>query len=228
MVLQPMSSLLEELSAAQDLTRPDTEWTKLIDFANSFCGGMLAPMQITFEVMELLKRIEVRQPKTILEIGTARGGTLFLFTRAAHREAYLVSLDLPNGQFGGELVTHPSLREMILPRMALPRQTMHFLRGNSHIDETYQATMAVLAGRNLDVLFIDGDHSYDGVKADFEMYKPVVSREGIVAFHDVAQHSKNSGCEVSEFWSEVKHSYRHEEIIENSDQGWAGVGILYL
>jgi predicted O-methyltransferase YrrM len=35
--------------------------------------------------------------RAVLEIGTERGGTLFLFTRAADPEAKLVSIDLPSG-----------------------------------------------------------------------------------------------------------------------------------
>lgn len=38
----------------------------------------------------------------------------------------------------------------------------------------------------LDVLFIDGDHSYDGVKADFERHEPNVKKGGIILFHDAS------------------------------------------
>jgi hypothetical protein len=37
----------------------------------------------------------------MLEIGTASGGTLFLFTRVADSNAKIISLDLPHGKFGG-------------------------------------------------------------------------------------------------------------------------------
>jgi hypothetical protein len=36
----------------------------------------------------------------------------------------------------------------------------------------------------LDVLFIDGDHSYEGVLTDWLLYSPLVRKRGIVAFHD--------------------------------------------
>lgn len=38
--------------------------------------------------------------------------------------------------------------------------------------------------KRLDVLFIDGDHSYEGVKADWETYRPLLGPGSIVVFHD--------------------------------------------
>ncbi len=41
-------------------------------------------------------------------------------------------------------------------------------------------------GHDIDLLFIDGDHSYEGVKADIEAWLPHIKRGGHVAFHDCA------------------------------------------
>lgn len=38
--------------------------------------------------------------------------------------------------------------------------------------------------REIDLLFIDGDHSYEGVKRDFELFAPHVQKLGLVVFHD--------------------------------------------
>lgn len=38
--------------------------------------------------------------------------------------------------------------------------------------------------QNIGLLWIDGDHSYNGVRADFEAWEPYVVKNGIVAFHD--------------------------------------------
>jgi predicted O-methyltransferase YrrM len=42
-----------------------------------------------------------------------------------------------------------------------------------------------LKDNKVDFLFIDADHSYEGVKKDFEMYSPLVRKGGIIAFHDI-------------------------------------------
>jgi len=40
--------------------------------------------------------------------------------------------------------------------------------------------------RQIDLLFIDGDHTYEGVKRDWELFNPHVRPFGIVVFHDTA------------------------------------------
>jgi hypothetical protein len=59
------------------------------------------PAQVREEITELLKILVKHKPEFLLEIGTAWGGTFFLFTRAATPDATLVSVDLPLGRFGG-------------------------------------------------------------------------------------------------------------------------------
>ena len=72
-------------------------------------------------------------------------------------------------------------------------------------------------------MFIDGDHTYEGVKKDFEMYGPLVRESGIIAFHDIAVIEKP--CEVRKFWKELNSDYK-KEIIEDEKQGWNGIGII--
>ena len=87
---------------------------------------------------------------------------------------------------------------------------------------------SILAGRKFDVLFIDGDHTYEGVKADFENYSKFARPGGLIAFHDIVPHPPETKCEVSKFWSEIKDSYTYLEIVKNWRQNWAGIGIIYI
>lgn len=43
----------------------------------------------------------------------------------------------------------------------------------------------------IDVLFIDGDHSYDGVKLDFDLYSKILSDKGIIMIHDTDETYEN-------------------------------------
>src|SRR3989337_2569920 len=56
------------------------------------------PLQIKDEVYCLLKVLSENQPQTLLEIGTANGGTLFLLSKIATDNANIISIDLPDGQ----------------------------------------------------------------------------------------------------------------------------------
>jgi hypothetical protein len=43
----------------------------------------------------------------------------------------------------------------------------------------------------IDVLFIDGDHSYEGVKLDFDLYSTILSDKGIIMIHDTDESYEN-------------------------------------
>ncbi len=61
---------------------------------------------------------------------------------------------------------------------------------------------------------IDGDHSYDGVKRDFEMYEPLVGEGKPIAFHDIVPHPQAPACEVDRFWNEIKGGRPYVEFVD--------------
>jgi len=91
----------------------------------------------------------------------------------------------------------------------------------------------IIGGKNtkIDFLMIDGDHTYAGVKADFELYHKLVRKGGIIAFHDILDTPLHRGlfCRVDLFWDEISKDERFEayEVIE-SDGAWGGIGILVV
>jgi predicted O-methyltransferase YrrM len=97
-----------------------------------------------------------------------------------------------------------------------------------HRKETLDKLRTILKKGEVDFLFIDGDHTYQGVKQDFQMYSPLVRKGGIVAFHDIATPDLTGECEVAKFWKEIKQSHNHVEVVEEKNQKWAGIGILYF
>jgi len=58
-----------------------------------------------------------------------------------------------------------------------------FIDGSSHDPKVVMYTYKILQD-GIDVLFLDGDHTYQGVLADWLLYNPLVKPGGIVAFHD--------------------------------------------
>lgn len=195
---------------------------ELVDLVLS--NNVIRPVQVREELIEYAQVISDLKPKLALEIGTLHGGTLCLLSRLADPSATIVSVDLPLGRFGGG---YKWFYVPIFKSFARFGQKIHLLRADSHAPETLSAVRRILGNRQLDLLFIDGDHSYEGVRDDFELYHPLVRSGGLIAFHDVAEHTDRT-CEVSRFWDEVKQRYRHTEVIRDRNQGWAGIGLLYV
>lgn len=74
--------------------------------------------------------------------------------------------------------------------------------GRSQAASTVKALKDRLAGREIDLCFIDGDHTYEGVKADYEIYEP--STKHIVAFHDISHRwSPQIPEETMRLWKEI-------------------------
>lgn len=73
--------------------------------------------------------------------------------------------------------------------------------GDSASLETYDKLIEKLGGRQIDLLFIDGNHSYEGVKADFDNYAKLTRY--LVAFHDVFSEIEARALGVTHFWNEI-------------------------
>jgi predicted O-methyltransferase YrrM len=200
--------------------------TELVDFSFHAAGGLLQTSQVRPEIIQLAEWVGQRRPKTVVEIGTAHGGTLFLWCRLADPQATIVSIDLPGGIHGGG---YPYWKSWIYRRFRLARQTLRLLRGDSHRPEMLAQLKSILPGDGkVDFLFIDGDHTYAGVKADFEMYSPLVRPGGLVVFHDICEHPGVADCQVDRFWREVKNERRAREFVDNPNQGNCGIGVIEM
>jgi cephalosporin hydroxylase len=182
-------------------------------------------IQVASELTALGEILAERRPERALEIGTAHGGTLFFLTRLASPQATIVSIDLPGGNFGGG---YTRIGAWLYKRFARRKQRLQLLQGDSQTRDMRDRVEAVLGGQALDYLFIDGDHSYPGVKCDFEMYGPMVRKGGLIALHDIVEGPPEKIGGVPRFWRETKSKYRHIEIIEDRQQGGYGIGVLYV
>lgn len=197
---------------------------EVVAFLFSKQAALITPWQFREELTLLASEVERLQPKVILEIGTANGGTLFMSSRLADENALIISIDLPGGDFGGG---YPDWKVPVYKSFAKKTQQLDLIRADSHSLETFNRIEAILAGRKVDYLFIDGDHTYSGAKQDFEMYKQLVGNKGVVAFHDIVVH-KNSRCDVYKLWQEIKEQYRHREFVNDWDQNKFGIGVIYF
>jgi len=199
--------------------------------------------QLREEIRELTELVAEEEPETVLEIGTLRGGTFYIWCRYFDTAEHVVSLDLP----GRDLRER---RDDLLHEFA-PSKGVSVIRGNSHDEVTYDEVAETID--EIDFLLIDGDHTYEGAKDDFEKYSELVSDGGIVAFHDIVPHAEtkkeckkrlkeyddleerhvgvgNPDWGVSDLWDEISESgeYETEEVVAHPKQFGKGIGVVRM
>lgn len=207
----------------------------LLDLTFNFraFGISIRPAQMRWEFRHLLQEVGQIEPRAMLEIGTANGGSLFALAQTSAPDAHIISVDLPRGQFGGG---YPMWKIPLYRSFTKPGQRLDLVRGDSHDAAVVDHIKGLLGGRSLDLLFIDGDHSYDGVRRDFESYQSLVRPGGIIAFHDITPPLPDRGAmdaasaeqvgDVPLFWSEVKVDRAAQEFMDRDRLGCMGIGVI--
>ena len=122
------------------------------------------------------------KPQRILEIGNACGGTTLLWRAIA---PVVISIDL-----------EPVGSDIAADRF----QDVTFILGDSHDPNILEQAKAFAP---YDMLFIDGDHSTEGARRDYDMYAPLVREGGIVAFHDYNYHHVRAAIDSIDLPKEI-------------------------
>ncbi len=220
--------LIKFVIRIKSISLRDNNIDDIVDFTLSQKKKKILNLQQTrSEIIQLLGMVKKGNPKYILEIGTLDGGTIFLFSRIARKDALLISIDLPKGKIGApdsKLRVYSDWRIHIIKRFSQLNQRLELIRANSHDTRTLYLIKQILDGKKLDFMFIDADHSFNGVKKDFEMYSPLVKKGGIIALHDIVP--TPYGDTVNKFWENIKNKFDFEEIIEDRSQKAGGIGVL--
>tara|TARA_Y100000310_G_C20610080_1_gene777548 strand:- start:892 stop:1509 length:618 start_codon:yes stop_codon:yes gene_type:complete len=189
-------------------------------------GYQLGMAQETEEILQLTDFLLDNKPHNIMEIGSKYGGVFYIFSKIATGKK--ISLDLPGGVHGGwALNEHPYLGNVVEKRNRYFKNgfdNIHTVLANSHDIDTVHKIESILSGEELDFLLIDGDHTYEGVKQDYEMYKHLVKNDGWIGFHDIndTEHHRKINVNVGRFWNELNG----DKVEFNNNTHWAGIGII--
>ena len=164
--------------------------------------------QVLFELDRLLDIFDAYDPAHVLEVGTWHGGTLWHWLQGGRE---VVSVD--DTMFGAEEWESWALTS---------GSTLHMLQGGSQDREIVEQARAL---GPYDFVFIDADHTYNGVRSDWDNYRPMVAAGGVVAFHDIVSRPEYG---VHQLWQEIKAEHPTVEIVEGSRPDYCGIGVVYL
>jgi outer membrane murein-binding lipoprotein Lpp len=141
---------------------------------------------------------DVVRPRTMVELGTHRGFSFFVFAEACARlglDTTLWALDNWEGDdqagFYGQDV-FDSVASVVAAEYS---SRAHLLRGY------FSESVSEFGDGTIDLLHIDGRHGYEDVKEDFETYRPKLSDRAVVLFHDTNEFQEGFG--VHRFWAEL-------------------------
>ncbi|PKF77759.1 hypothetical protein CW749_19675 [Vibrio sp. vnigr-6D03] len=161
--------------------------------------------------------VETTRPKKIVELGTHWGVSFFSFLQSIKNnelETDIYAIDTWEGEehagkYGDEVFEHVKG----CCHSFFANQKYHLVR------KLFDNAACEFENESIDILHIDGLHTYDATKNDFEVWLPKLSEQGIVLFHDIASDVDYGS---KDYWNEIKEKYAHFEI----DHSW-GLGILF-
>jgi len=131
-------------------------------------------------------------PARVVEIGTGRGGSLIriLYGLSLHEDVRVWTIDLEEKEEVREAMEHAQI----------PNWRYEMLQGDS-------AEIGKAQWEPLDLVWVDGSHSYEGVLADVEAWAPHLKPQGVMAFHDYGNdlHSVTQAVDetMTEGWQRV-------------------------
>ncbi len=116
----------------------------------------------------LLKLVRCAKPKRLMEVGSFRGYTALHFAQHVEPGATIVTVD-----------RYPEHGEAY-------RQTPEASRIERRVGDMNSALFTGDPLASFDLIFIDADHAYEGVRRDTEVCLPLVSPNGYIVWHDYA------------------------------------------
>jgi GT2 family glycosyltransferase len=163
--------------------------------------------------------VQAHRPAIFVELGTFRGTSYFSFCQA------VAALRLPTRCFAVDTWKGDShtgfYEESVFARVNACNERKY--AGFSRlVRSSFDEALPHFLDSSIDLLHIDGLHTYEACRHDFESWLPKLSRRAIVLFHDTNVRERGFG--VHRLWAELTERYPHFEFLHEHGLGVLGVG----
>ena len=177
-------------------------------------GGGLYIWQYPNQFSKYLLQLNTYNIESYMEIGCRWGGTFILTTE------FLLKTNSLKNSLAVDIIESP------VKRYCDANDHSNFIMLNSSSDEFKE----MMNDKWFDVIFIDGDHSYNGVSNDYNICK---NKSNIFVFHDIV----SDACQgVVRFWNELKENEnenfnfyefteQYDDVFKNTNKSYLGIGL---
>lgn len=128
-------------------------------------------------LLDIINQFPEEKLLNYVEIGCYAGASACLVSQ--RKNTNIISIDL-----GNPISENTALENF--KKLNKNNNNYEYIKGSSHDNNTFERLKNLI--NNIDVLFIDGDHSTLGVTKDFEIYSPMVNSGGYIIFDDYNDH----------------------------------------
>ncbi len=163
--------------------------------------------------------VQAHRPAIFVELGTFRGTSYFSFCQA------VAALRLPTRCFAVDTWQGDShtgfYDESVFGRVNACNE-LKYAGFSRLVRSSFDEALTHFLDDSIDLLHIDGLHTYPACRHDFESWLPKLSPRAIVLFHDTNVRERGFG--VHRLWAELAERYPHFEFLHEHGLGVLGVG----